>query len=96
MTIKRINEFPEGSGVLSSDDIFLVMDDPSGSAQTKKVSLSTLSSVLGGGGGGGNSVVSNTALVPNSYQITNMVSISQADYDALETKDSQTLYIITS
>lgn len=42
MTIKRINEFPEGSGSLSSDDVFLFMDDPSGSAITKKISLSSL------------------------------------------------------
>jgi hypothetical protein len=51
MSIQRINQFPEGSGTLSNDDIFLVMDNPSGSGQTKKISLSTLSSVLGGGGG---------------------------------------------
>jgi len=47
MSIKRINEFPEGSGALSSDDIFLIMDDPSGSATTKKVSLSELSAAIG-------------------------------------------------
>jgi hypothetical protein len=29
MSIQRINEFPEGSGSLSSDDVFLFMDDPS-------------------------------------------------------------------
>jgi len=57
MSIKRINQFPEGSGTLSNDDIFLVMDNPSGSGQTKRVSLSTLSSVLGGGGGGATTVV---------------------------------------
>lgn len=42
MTIKRINELPEGSGTLSSDDILLYMDDPSGSATTKKIALSQL------------------------------------------------------
>lgn len=42
MPIKRINEFPEGSGSLSTDDVFLFMDDPSGVAITKKVSLSSL------------------------------------------------------
>jgi hypothetical protein len=52
MSIKRINEFPAASGAnLTSDDVFLFMDDPNGSAETKKVSLSTLSAVLGGGGG---------------------------------------------
>jgi hypothetical protein len=85
MSIQRINEFPLASG-LTSDDIFLIMDDPSGSATTKKVSLSTLQSGL---------VQSNTSLVNNSVSITNMISISQSNYDALETKDPNTVYIIT-
>ena len=55
MSIKRINEFPEGSGSLSSDDIFLFMDDPSGESVTKKISLSELSSIIGGGSGTGSS-----------------------------------------
>lgn len=53
MSIKRINEFPEGSGSLSNDDVFLFMDDPSGSSVTKKISLSQISAAIGGGGGGG-------------------------------------------
>ena len=52
MSIKRINEFPEGSGSLSNDDIFLFMDDPSGSGITKKISLSQIGSVLSSLGGG--------------------------------------------
>ena len=84
MSIQRINEFPAASG-FTSDDIFLIMDDPAGSALTKKVSLSTLHSGL---------VQSNTSLVSNSINITNIVSISQANYDALETKDPSTLYVI--
>jgi hypothetical protein len=44
MPIKRINEFPQGSGSLSSDDVFLFMDDPSGGGITKKISLSEMSS----------------------------------------------------
>ena len=85
MTLKRFNEFPEGSGSLSNDDIFLFMDDPSGSALTKKVSVSVLQSGL---------IQSNTGLVNNSIGITNMISISQSNYDALATKDPNTLYII--
>lgn len=84
MSIKRINEFPVASG-LTSDDILLIMDDPSGSALTKKVSLSTLYSGL---------VQTNTGLVPNSVSIKNMISISQSNYDALATKDPNTLYIV--
>lgn len=53
MSIKRINQFPDGSGSLTNDDLFLFMDDPSGSGITKKISLSQLSSAIGGGGGGG-------------------------------------------
>ena len=85
MTIKKINQFPEGSGSLSNDDIFLFMDDPSGSALTKKVSVSVLQSGL---------IQSNTGLVNNSIGITNMISISQSNYDALATKDPNTIYII--
>lgn len=55
MPILRFNQFPEGSGSLTSDDIFLFMDDPSGSGITKKISLSAISGAIGGGGGGGGS-----------------------------------------
>lgn len=51
MSIIRVNELPEGSGSLSNDDIFLFMDDPSGSGVTKKISLSDIGAVIGGGGG---------------------------------------------
>jgi hypothetical protein len=47
MPILRINEFPEGSGSLSNDDVFLFMDDPSGSGVTKKISLSEISAGIG-------------------------------------------------
>lgn len=50
MTIKRINEFPEGSGSLSNDDIFLFMDNPAESGITKKISLSQIGAAIGGGG----------------------------------------------
>lgn len=89
MSIKKINEFPEGSGSLSNDDIFLFMDDPSGSGITKKISLSQISSSIDAG------IPSNTGLVPNSTSITNIVSISQANYDAIVTKNSSTLYVIS-
>lgn len=49
MSIKKIKDFPDGSGALSNDDIFIFMDDPSGSGVTKKISFSLLSSSLGGG-----------------------------------------------
>lgn len=45
--IIRLNQLPEGSGSLTNDDILLMMDDPSGSSSTKKLSLSALSSFIG-------------------------------------------------
>jgi hypothetical protein len=159
MSIKRINQFPEGSGSLTSDDVFLFMDDPSNGGTTKKISLNQIGNAIGGNAsilkstyssgneGGeiqlakpvnsslsgtviidlyqnklrifesdGNSrggyfdlttmgnnastnlfgIPSNTGLVPNSVSITNMVSISQSNYDAIATKDPSTLYIINN
>jgi hypothetical protein len=52
MSIKRLKDLPDGSGSLTNDDIFLFMDDPSGSGITKKISLSDISGAIGGGGGG--------------------------------------------
>ncbi len=63
MPIYRINEFPESSGSLSSDDLFLFMDDPSGSGVTKQVSLDQISNVIGGGNIAG---YFNTSLVAGS------------------------------
>lgn len=39
---------------------------------------------------------SDSAGIPGAVEIRNVVTISQAAYDALAVKDSQTLYIITS
>ena len=43
MPIKRLDEFPTGSGSLTNDYLFLFMDDPSGGRITKKISLNELS-----------------------------------------------------
>ena len=43
MGIIRVNQLPDGSGSLSNDDVFIIMDDPSGSGITKKISLSEIS-----------------------------------------------------
>lgn len=51
MGIIRLNELPEGSGSLTTDDVFLFMDDPSNGGTTKKISLSQISAAIGGGGG---------------------------------------------
>jgi len=40
-------------------------------------------------------VPSNTSAVSNSTQVTNLVMITQSNYDALGSYDSNTLYFIT-
>jgi len=63
MALKRIKDFPDGSGSLTNDDIFIFMDDPSGTSVTKKISLSQISASIGGGGGGTSNVtISNSGL----------------------------------
>lgn len=48
MPIIRINQLPDGSGSLSGDDILFMMDDPSGSGISKKISLSEVTDLIGG------------------------------------------------
>lgn len=47
MTIIRINELPDGNENLTNDDLFVFMDDPSGSEITKKISLTQLRDSIG-------------------------------------------------
>lgn len=86
MPILRINEFPEGSGSLSTDDVFLFMDDPSGSGVTKKISLSEISNAIGGGGGGGNPFDQNlnTTDFPtfSGVNLSNNSSLAQGSFDS--------------
>ena len=71
------------------------------------VTGSTVSATVTGGGvltvNGQSGAVSLTLGVPSSATgitgasaVTNIVRISQASYDALAVKDSQTLYIVTA
>jgi hypothetical protein len=51
--------------------------------------------ISGGGDGGENNYIeSDTAGITGAAAVTNIVSISQAAYDALATKNATTLYII--
>jgi hypothetical protein len=51
--------------------------------------------IAGGDGGGANNyIASNVTGIAGGVAITNIVSISQAAYDALATKNAATLYII--
>lgn len=47
MPVLKVNEFPDGSGNLTSDDVFLFVDDPTSSGVTKKISLSNLIDTIG-------------------------------------------------
>lgn len=49
---------------------------------------------IAGGGGANNYIASNVTGIAGGVAITNIVSISQAAYDALATKNAATLYII--
>lgn len=88
MSIKRIKDFPEGSGSLTSDDIFIFMDDPAVSGITKKIDLNQITTSM-------KAVVSKTNGITGAASISNIVKISQANYDTLGSYDSNTVYIIT-
>lgn len=92
MGIVRINQLPDGSGSLSSDDVFLFMDDPSNGGITKKISLNEIASAISTSA---NLISSDPSGIPGASGINNIVQISQVDYDALVTKDADTLYIIS-
>lgn len=87
MSIKRIKDLPEGSGSLSNDDIFLFMDNPSGTAITKKISLSEIASAIGGGGGGGGSDISigTVDLHNGGVQNAQILQFNNASYQSVIT-----------
>lgn len=83
MTIKRINEFPEGSGSLSNDDVFLFMDDPSGGGVTKKISLSEISAAISGSGSNPFDQNLNTTDFPtfSGISLPNSTTLAQGTFD---------------
>lgn len=87
MSIKRINEFPEGGDSLSPDDIFLFMDDPSGDKVTKKISLSELASIIGGGGAisGTTFQISTVDLHNGGVQNAQVLKFDNASYQSVIT-----------
>jgi len=80
MSIKRINQFPTGSGSLSNDDIFLFMDDPTGNGVTKKISLSELSSFINGGSTNISTCLLHEYADPNGFSTPTSVSIDGMSY----------------
>jgi hypothetical protein len=85
MGVKRIDEFPASSGI-TSDDLMLILDDPSGSSVTKNIAVSDLLDLIG--------IKSDPTGIPGASAIKNIVKISQTNYDNLNTIDPDTLYII--
>lgn len=86
MGIVRLNELPEGSGSLTTDDIFIFMDDPSGSGVTKKISLSEISNAIGGGGGSGiNFEITTVDLHNGGVQNAQVLQFTDSDYQSVIT-----------
>lgn len=89
------------AGLLSSANPVLGVGEPAFETDTNVLKIgdgvteyNSLSSISGGGGVT-NGVVSNTAGIPNASRVTNIVSMSQSDYDNLEVYDNNTLYFLT-
>lgn len=89
MPIKRINEFPSSSGA-TPDDLILMMDDPSGSGITQRISIQSLftSPALSGvptaptaSSGTSTLQIASTAFVRN--EISNLVDSAPALLDTL-------------
>lgn len=88
MPIKRINQFVSGSGTLTGDDIFLMMDDPDGSAVTKQVSLNQIIE-------SSNAVISDISVVNNSGEpVDNVITLTQSEYDNI-VPQSGVIYLIS-
>ncbi len=85
----KITDLPAASAVNAAD--LLVVVDQSGTATTKKTQASSAATsfmTLAKG------VKSDTTGIAGSAQIVNMVSLTQAQYDAIESPASDTLYVI--
>lgn len=74
---------------LADNDIFAVLDvsEVEADAQPKKVTASGFFASVGG-------LRSVTTNISGASQVTNIVSLSQAQYDAISSPDATTLYVI--
>jgi len=92
MSIKRISQLPSGGSSITSDDIFVFVDNPSANGGiAKKITLNELASAIGINN---NAVISDTTGIVGASEVTNIVQISQANYDAITVKNSNTIYFI--
>lgn len=82
MPVTRLNEFPEGSGSLTNDDVFIFMDNPATSGVTKKVSLNALKTIIGASGGG--SLIDEPPSDNNTYGRRNGAWVDLASATALQ------------
>jgi len=75
-----------------------VKTDTGGTNAALPIATDTLAGIMSGTDKAklNKAVKSDTALVTSSAQVINMVSMSQADYDALGVYDAQTMYVITA
>jgi hypothetical protein len=70
--------------------------DSADSENPKTSTLTQIGSAMGWGAGEANTVDSDPTGVTGADQITNMMSLTQAEYDAIGTPNASTLYFITS
>ncbi len=80
----------QAASILSGDDITSVLDvsEPFSASQAKKA---TLSQIVEAGG----AVVSDPAEVSGAGYILNIISLTQAQYDAIVSPSATTLYVVT-
>jgi len=83
----RLKDLTDGSSSVSDDDLLMIMDDPSSSGTTAKISVSNFIDGL-------KILRSDSEDINGATEITNIVVISQTDYDALSFYALNTLYFI--
>jgi hypothetical protein len=82
MTIKKINQFPDGSGNFTADDMLLFMDNPGVSGITKYISIANSKLVRSDNSG-----------ITGASGINNIVVMNSGDYNNI-TPNPNTLYFI--
>lgn len=88
--LQSVHDLQAVGSSASADDIVAILDVNAvdADAQPKKATLQDLVEPT-------TAVKSNTAGITGADQITNMVSLTQAEYDAIVSPNASTFYIIT-
>lgn len=88
--LQSVHELQAIGASAAADDIVALLDvsEVDADAQPKKITLQQVVEPT-------TAVKSNTSGITGSDQITNMVSLTQAEYDAIVFPDASTFYIIT-